>query len=1570
MIATGNWGTCEWTISDEGEMIIGEGAAESVSADGKYPWDEYRGQIRRISFGDTVSGVVSLVGAFMNCTALEEIDFNGIDTSNTVDMSWLLCSCTSLRRVDLSMLDTGKVVDMSCMFLSCRNLEEVIFGGIDMSSVMDISRMFMYCKSLRSLDLSSQDNRSLQMADDAFFGCEGLRALVPGRNFSLGGGGRTVIAMPESSASGDEDEMVSDWRTSTDGVLYIAGSEFTVRYDGNGAQMEPDSEDKEAAGPISCVAGTQLRAVHNLFEVPEERVFKEWNTNRDGSGRTLLPGQLFNVHANMTLYAVWAGKPEFIEVRDIPEITYGQLLTLEEPEIDPHYAEVTAVRAQISDASGGWNDFDNEEPLPVSRSGARIRFVAENFVGKTVSAERQISVTKAAYDMENVHWVLPEDLSYDGQEKEVHLEGLPEGVTAEYVGNTATEVGQYTAAATYRFDEDNYMPPQPAEKLEWTITKGKYHMSDLGWSYMEAFTYDGQPKQVRLEGLPDGTTPYYSGADAVNAGTYVATAGLDYDIDNYSSPDPVMPCTWKILKTTHDMSDVHWDGPSVFTYDGTPKKVELSGLPEGLRAEYTGNEAIDAGVYTARAAFVPDDPVNFEIPDPVEFTWEITKADHDMSAAAWSEDVLVYTGQPQHMSITGVPEGVSVLYEGETGVEAGEYTTRAEFCVEDLNNYNQMDPITKTWQIRKADIDMSKVRWNYSSPYVYNGAEKVVELKNIPEQIESVSYTGQQAVNAGNYTARAEFTYDHDNYNPPIIPDCTWTILKANLKLQDLHWDYEGPFTYDGQEHSVRIVDLPDNADVSYENASAVGAGNYLCRAHIIPKDPGNYNTPKPQEFRWEIHKAVFDISGSFWDDAEDRVFDGRTKGICLRDLPEGIRVSYEGNEATDAGSYTAKAVFAVEDTDNYLPPQPQEYSWGVAPAAIDLNGVTWGYSKPFVYDGSEKEIVLRGLPEGVTAQYTGNVASEAGEYSAQAVLIPPEDSSFRETKILGKVWRIDRADIDVSDVRWHCPDDFVYDGMLKGVCLENVPDQVKVSYTGHEAVGAGTYQAEASLIPYDIRNFNVPEVPGCTWNIAKAQIDISQAVWSGFDTFAYDGTTHRVLLKDLPDTVEAIYEGNAAVDAGNYIASAQFAARDPENYEPPHPMQCEWSIAKAQIRAENTYWTSGGDDLVYDGGEHGIWLAGLPQGVKAVCKGNTAVNAGQYIASAVLEPEDYVNFLPYVIEPYRWEISRAEIDISDVMWASSGELVYDGTMKVVGLTGLSDDVSVEYENNVAVEAGTYHASAVLSTSNQNYTAPEIEGCTWTIAKAVPDISGVTWSYAFEFTYDGYEKSVELLDLPAGMTARYTGNAAIEAGEYVAEATLIMEDSMNYEAPQVTPLTWRIGKRDYDMSTAVWVGAEGFVYDGTAKSVELSGLEDGLEPIYQDNVAVDAGVYTASARFLYDENNYNPPQDLSCTWEIRKAPLDTSEVRWDYSGPLKANGRLRTVMLLSDGPEQSLVGKMFSRGKEHNYIGLPEGTTVRYEGNSAKAPGVYEAKAYLSIPPQPNHEVTEPLVLTWEITND
>lgn len=1581
MIATGNWGACEWTISDEGELRIGSGNAEAVSGDGTYPWDEYRDRIRRISFDGEVRGVVSLIGAFMNCIELEEIDLTGLDTSNTVDMSWLLCGCGRLEHIDLSMLDTSKVVDMSCMFLSCSNLKDVEMGNIDTSSVMDMSKMFMYCSSLKSLDLYTMDNSALQMAEDMFFGCESLRAIVPGENFSFGGRGRTVIALPEFSEADQgigerEDEKVkaSDWRTSTDGVLYVTDTEFTVCYDaGEGQPVQIASGIDETRLRQTYKAGTQLYGERDLFEAPEDFVFKEWNTRRDGSGRTILPGQRFNVHYDMTLYAVWAGTPVFTVVHDIPAVEYGRLLELTQPEIDPRRGDITKLKTQITNPDGFiWLDFSNEEPLPVSRSGARIRYYAENFVGSAVSEEKSIRIERAHYDMSQVHWVLPENLSFNGEVKEVHLEGLPDGVTAEYAGNTASAVGDYRATALLRCDEDNYYRPDPVEDLQWSITKGRYSMGDLNWSYMKAFTYDGTSKSVRLEGLPEGTVPYYSGADAVDAGTYVATVGLDYDIDNYNSPDPIKPCIWKILKTTHDMSDVHWKEPEEFVYDGTPKKVELTGLPEGLRAEYTGNVAVDAGVYTARAAFVPEDPVNFEVPDPVEFSWEIRKAEHDMSSVAWTESQMVYDGSEQSIRLTGIPEGVEVLYDGDTATEAGNYTVRAEFCVEDLNNYNQIDPIIKNWEIGKADdIDMSRTRWNYSSPYIYNGTEKSVELKNIPPQIVSVTYTGERGIDAGSYTANAEFTLDSENHKMPHMEACSWSILKADLKIHDLKWNYEGPFTYDGMEHSVHIVNLPGNAVVTYEGDCATTVGVYETRATITPLDTKNFNTPQPVTLKWEIHKAVFDISGFHWAGDQGCIFDGETKTVEIQNLPEGVSVSYKGNQALEAGDYTARAVFSVEDTDNFLPPQPEELQWNIAPAPIDLSGVRWDYSSPFVYDGSEKEIRLKGLPEGVTARYEGNVASDAGEYSAQATLLPPEGSSYRETKILGTVWKIEKADIDISEARWGCSDDLVYDRMLKRVEIKGLPDGLHVDYTGNEAVDAGTYQAEAVLTPYDEDNFNAPEMTGYTWQIAKADIDISDVEWSGYETFVYNGTVHRVILRNLPATLEAVYEGNAAADAGNYIATAEFVPTDQNNYNAPHRIQYEWSVAKAQLTDDNVYWTSDEDDLIYNGKEHTIRLAGLPENVKASYQGNTAVDAGQYIASAVLESVDKTNYLPCVIEPHRWEIEKAEIDISNVMWASSGELVYDGSLKVIGLTGLSDDVSVEYENNVAVNAGTYHASAVISTKNKNYIAPEIEGCTWTIAKAVPDISKVAWTYDFEFIYDGYEKSVHLMNLPKGMTVQYHGNEAIEAGEYLAEATLVMDDPLNYEAPRIKPLHWKIGKRDYDMSRAVWIGTEGFVYDGEAKSVKLTGLEEGLEPIYTDNVAVDVGVYKASARFLYDEDNYNPPQDLYCTWEIRKAPLDTSGVKWTYEAPFRANNKIHTVTLCAEeGPQQGFMDKMFGKNKEQKYIGLPEGTTVRYEGNTARAPGVYEAKAYLNVPPQLDHEVKGPICLTWEIIDD
>lgn len=60
---------------------------------------------------------------FLNCSSLEEIQFDNVDTSNTVDMSEMFAACTELKELDLSSFNTSNVEDTSKMFYGCSQLK-------------------------------------------------------------------------------------------------------------------------------------------------------------------------------------------------------------------------------------------------------------------------------------------------------------------------------------------------------------------------------------------------------------------------------------------------------------------------------------------------------------------------------------------------------------------------------------------------------------------------------------------------------------------------------------------------------------------------------------------------------------------------------------------------------------------------------------------------------------------------------------------------------------------------------------------------------------------------------------------------------------------------------------------------------------------------------------------------------------------------------------------------------------------------------------------------------------------------------------------------------------------------------------------------------------------------------------------------------------------------------------------------------------------------------------------------------------------------------------------------------
>ncbi len=75
------------------------------------------------------------------------------------------------------------------------------------------------------------------------------------------------------------------------------------------------------------------------------------------------------------------------------------------------------------------------------------------------------------------------------------------------------------------------------------------------------------------------------------------------------------------------------------------------------------------------------------------------------------------------------------------------------------------------------------------------------------------------------------------------------------------------------------------------------------------------------------------------------------------------------------------------------------------------------------------------------------------------------------------------------------------------------------------------------------------------------------------------------------------------------------------------------------------------------------------------------------------------------------------------------------------------------------------------------------------------DMSKVKWNYTEAFSYDTYTHTVELINLPAGVSAIYENNSNSEIGSYIAHATLIYDDmNGNASLSTIDDLNWKICK--------------------------------------------------------------------------------------------------------------------------------------------------------------------------------
>ena len=300
----------------------------------------------------------------------------------------------------------------------------------------------------------------------------------------------------------------------------------------------------------------------------------------------------------------------------------------------------------------------------------------------------------------------------------------------------------------------------------------KKELSDLYIEDVHA-VYTGDYIEVNVSGniSKNAVIVYPNGNKFKDVGVYEVKA-LVYE-EGYAVKE--LTSNVVISKATYDMSGINFYDTSV-TYDGNIKNIMVEGtLPNGVSVTYEySNLALSVGSYEVTAKFHGDFDNYESIPD-MKATLTITKAIYDMSEIKFENMTFTYDGTPHSLAILNedlLPEGIEVIYENNSHIDAGEYEVIVSFEGDNLN-YEPLETLTAILTINKTKYDLSGINFE-SCLFKYDGTSKEIEIQGqLPEGVSVTYYIyssnleisyDEFPVEVGTYVVVAKFSHSNANY--------------------------------------------------------------------------------------------------------------------------------------------------------------------------------------------------------------------------------------------------------------------------------------------------------------------------------------------------------------------------------------------------------------------------------------------------------------------------------------------------------------------------------------------------------------------------------------------------------------------------------------------------------------------------------------------------------------------------------------------------------------------------------------------------------------------------------------
>ncbi|MBR2930104.1 MAG: leucine-rich repeat protein [Clostridia bacterium] len=377
--------------------------------------------------------------------------------------------------------------------------------------------------------------------------------------------------------------------------------------------------------------------------------------------------------------------------------------------------------------------------------------------------------------------------------------------------------------------------------------------------------------------------------------------------------------------------------------------------------------------------YEPDDPIDPDDPlDPDDVP--------DLSGIVFADKTVIYSGDYHELSIpiSEIPVGVVPLYSLNKFVEVGSHTVTVDFYYagEKIEGASKSATLT----IEKASYDLTGVSLpGLTKTYDGKAVELSVEGK-LPGGVSVEKYVYKNAagedvdeiVDAGVYTAYAVLKGNSTNFHP--ITPLEATVEVRRLALSGYSFK-DAKLEYDGTPKSIFVEGLPSDVKVTYTGNGQIDYGTYTVTASF---DVGvNYEPIADMTATLRITKLLYDMDGVSLSGATV-TYDGTSKMPTLEgSVPAGVSVSYtvvdedgnEVNEVVNVGTYTVTASFEVGS--DYEPIEPMTATVVVRKASVSVSfkDVTFGF------DGTEKSILVEGLPSFVEATYEGNGRIAPGVY-------------------------------------------------------------------------------------------------------------------------------------------------------------------------------------------------------------------------------------------------------------------------------------------------------------------------------------------------------------------------------------------------------------------------------------------------------------------------------------------------------------------------------------------------------------------------------------------------------------